>query len=441
MKISSKDWLLAGVVVLVGLSLGWVLGAKKHDAGPLAKLQGMSSRANTSKVPTVHFVYFIPSDYSRNDSYFNALNKAASNLQDFYGQQLGLEDGKSFTYVVEHKVSPNPSYYYNESAQWDYYQRTLADGFSLTGGKFNDPNNRWIFVNAAPTGPGQAIGGTSGIAVLDGKDLAGLAGEGDEPNVGRFIGGLGHELGHAFTLPHPPYCPGDETCNNDLMYMGYSIYPNNVRLNAEAKKTLLESPEVRQFFLPEYQDPEEEEEPEEEPWPADPILNLFDLNSDKQLTYDDVEGVQRCQIGLDTCSMQKGDYNKDGQINSVDVIIITRAQKGIMPFGDLNKFDLNFDRKVDEVDIRIEQGCQIGVYSTCSNGRNDFNKDGQINSIDVITITNAEKQLNGGASASNTSTPANMYDLNGDGKVDTADIDIQRNCQNGIGNLESVTVR
>jgi hypothetical protein len=44
----------------------------------------------------------------------------------------------------------------------------------------------------------------------------------------RWVGGLGHELGHAFFLPHPPGCDDglpecDETA---LLWVGYATYPD-----------------------------------------------------------------------------------------------------------------------------------------------------------------------------------------------------------------------
>lgn len=72
-------------------------------------------------------------------------------------------------------------------------------------------------------------GGTSGIAVMSHNDLRGLVGEPFldcngrvdarytyPPN--RWIGGQGHELGHAYGLPHPPGCDQNQSnCDWDSL--------------------------------------------------------------------------------------------------------------------------------------------------------------------------------------------------------------------------------
>ena len=59
-----------------------------------------------------------------------------------------------------------------------------------------------------------------------------------------WIGGLAHELGHAFGLPHPPGCDeGWNGCDADaLMWAGYAYdYPDTYLTEAD-KLTLLGSP-------------------------------------------------------------------------------------------------------------------------------------------------------------------------------------------------------
>ena len=69
------------------------------------------------------------------------------------------------------------------------------------------------------------------------RRLRGLAGQMEEP-VSRWIGGWGHELGHAFGLPHPP--DGDPNWNDAIMGFGYLTFPNAILLPSD-KGTLLNS--------------------------------------------------------------------------------------------------------------------------------------------------------------------------------------------------------
>ena len=105
-----------------------------------------------------------------------------------------------------------------------------------------------------PWPAGQYIGGTSAVALLGANDLRGLNGEplvpinpGDvttNPGFDRWVGGMGHELGHAFGLDHPAGSPGGP--NDDcLMYLGYLAYPDTY-LRLEDKTHLMGSG----FFSP-----------------------------------------------------------------------------------------------------------------------------------------------------------------------------------------------
>lgn len=232
------------IFILVAIGVAYLIYNRVND--PNSESYGLQSDA--AKTPKVNFVYLVPTDMQIESSYKAALVKAARNLSAWYGFQLygpNMQTKGSFQFNVLTKNLPHDSAYYRGTgATWDYYVRTLEDGFALTGGSFDDPNNRWIFLNVALIGENQGAGGTNGVAVLHGTDLIGLS----KPNNGRYVGGLGHELGHAFRLPHPSDCPGQNHCNYDLMYLGYSIYPNSVNLTSEDKNFLLTSPLVSQFF-------------------------------------------------------------------------------------------------------------------------------------------------------------------------------------------------
>lgn len=218
--------------------------------------------ATTPKL--VRIVYLIPSNKVLRDDYRNAVTTSILHIQNFYQNQLG--NGLRFTLnapIVEtHQLSHPASFYSsNESSPgapqyiW-FWENVLNEAFALTGGGFNDPNNRWIFHIDSDCGCGQVIGGSSGVAVMAANDFRGLVGEQNVPacpneppdNNGyfRWVGGAAHEIGHSFNLPHPPGCgspggcTGGSTAANSLMWVGYAFYPNTYFL-ATDKQTLINS--------------------------------------------------------------------------------------------------------------------------------------------------------------------------------------------------------
>lgn len=215
----------------------------------------------------VRIIYLAPSDRLIRDEYKAAIADAAIHLQDFYQKEMAGNLTFSLNSpIVEAYRTAHPASYYqthqsspgSAQSQW-FYENALIDGFGFTGGGFNDPNNRWIFYIDADPLCGQVIGGTSGIAVLSANDFRGLNGEPNTPRCSaeqadsggkyRWIGGLGHELGHAFNLPHPPGCgngqvnygcAGGAFAANSLMWVGFYYYPNTYFL-PEDKQALSNS--------------------------------------------------------------------------------------------------------------------------------------------------------------------------------------------------------
>ena len=97
--------------------------------------------------------------------------------------------------------------------------------------------------------------GGPGLIMVPRADLEGLTNPGiyyhcDEGPyngpLGRWIGGLAHELGHSFGLPHPPGCDdGLSTCDEEaLLWSGYESYPDTY-LREDEKAVLRRSP----FFV------------------------------------------------------------------------------------------------------------------------------------------------------------------------------------------------
>jgi hypothetical protein len=215
-----------------------------------------SSGASATVSPKeVRMVYLVPSDRTIRQDYISAIQSAILNLQAFFQSQLG--SGFTFSLhspIVEVFQTSHPASFYSTGAnatQIGFWNSVLGDGFALSGGGFNDPNNRWIYYVDADPACGQVTGGTSGVALLPANDLRGLTGQpnvppcvGQPPDLNgpcRWVGGLGHELGHAFGLPHPPGCDQgtcSEFARRSLMYLGYLDYPNTYLLDDD-KSALL----------------------------------------------------------------------------------------------------------------------------------------------------------------------------------------------------------
>lgn len=205
----------------------------------------------------VRVIYLVPSDKNVRADYQNETAKAISDLQRFYRDQLG--GGLAFSLhapSVEVYQTPHAASFYSTGVNarpGGFFEGVLADGFALIGGGFNDPNNRWVFYVDADPACGQYIGGTQGVALLAANDLRGLTGQANVPvcpnefpdtfGVNRWVGGLGHELGHTFNLPHPPgcdtgHCAGGSQAASSLMWTGYALYPSTYLLD-ENKTQLL----------------------------------------------------------------------------------------------------------------------------------------------------------------------------------------------------------
>lgn len=206
--------------------------------------------------PVVRVIYLVPSDREIRRDYVRHLDSAIGHVQVWLRNELG--DDLSFSTIkkpVQVIQTSHTAAWYRENSVGDFaiwfFANVLADGFDLTGGQFDDPSNIWVFYIDSDPACGQLVGAAAGVAVLPANDLRGLAGEDNIPpcpgqppdtaGVCRWVGGLGHELGHALGLPHPSACEaGDPTCpSNTLMWLGYITYPDTFLL--ESDKTILEN--------------------------------------------------------------------------------------------------------------------------------------------------------------------------------------------------------
>jgi hypothetical protein len=213
---------LTGVLLLLVI---FMAGCKKEEVPPSKRVQ---------------VLYLIPADKNVNPDYVKGIQQAAPILQQWYKEQM---QGKTFRFtnpLIITLHSDKPASWFitdhdNSGADWLTYSfyNILGEAQRLLGSKWNtDQYTYTIYFHGE--GPGAGI---PGVAIMPENDLRGLAGQMEEP-VSRWIGGWGHELGHAFGLPHPP--DGDPSWDHAIMGFGYLTFPNAFLLPSD-KETLIQS--------------------------------------------------------------------------------------------------------------------------------------------------------------------------------------------------------
>lgn len=231
----------------------------------------------------VRVVYAFPADRTFQQEYSDGIRNGLFRLRDWYAEHL---DGRTFNLVWPFpepcRMEEPESFYIKDP--WERVFYAVADCFP----EFADPdfarNFTWVVyadvwhipieaVKAARTndecqansrqppgtwglGAGRGPGpGNPGLTMMGGWDLYGLAlGEGEvfmqcgwTTRVTRWIGGTGHELGHALGVPHPPGCDeGDyDVCvRAAMMASGYGDWPDSP-ITPSGKARFLASPFIR----------------------------------------------------------------------------------------------------------------------------------------------------------------------------------------------------
>ncbi len=221
-------WGQFGALALITLS---ALAAASSWAGNLT---------GSSAYDTI-VIYFYPNDYQPSQQYIDQIDPSMANVRDWYAAQL---DGKTFTaqpvVVVQGQRKAD---YYNAGGVWTPVLTELRDrhytdycGFHTTlvfvAGSLN-------FVGGGGSCDAAYSGSDGGIAMLN-ETLFDQYGA-------SFRGIIAHELGHAFTLPHPLGCgSGNDPayCSQTVMW-GWWTWPNIGLLDlavAPEKQALAGSP-------------------------------------------------------------------------------------------------------------------------------------------------------------------------------------------------------
>ena len=193
--------------------------------------------------PAVRVVYAVPADRPVNAAYRQGISNALTDLQRWYREQL---DGLTFRLqdpLPETCTMPEPHEHYTHGG-WPRVWNEVRD--AVIGCGFLDQQSAYTWVVYADVDESCDVTlglgrGTEGLTMMGSWDLKGLT----DPEwvhcglgpfgFGRWIGGAGHELGHAFGLDHPV---DDEGA---LMSAGYAGYPNTY-LREDEKAILRMSP-------------------------------------------------------------------------------------------------------------------------------------------------------------------------------------------------------
>lgn len=220
-----------GLVTAVNNGAATITATYKAVAGTFS----MTTFRLPTGPPWVRTLYLAPADREFRSDFSTAIGTALTSMQLWYREQLGDRTfSLSSTQPERCRLTQPASYFLSDT--WNKVmsevQRCAPVGYFST-------QTTWVlYVDAEHTcnAPGRLGAATSGVAILPRMDLVGLAGGrslddcgGDVTRpVNRWIGGLGHELGHAFYLPHPPGCDaGAPSCDSAaLMWAGYASYPN-----------------------------------------------------------------------------------------------------------------------------------------------------------------------------------------------------------------------
>ena len=220
----------------------------------------------------VRVLYAVPADREFSSDSHEAIRRAVEHVQYWYHQQTG---GLTFSLhdpIVEDCRMSRPEDFYARGNAWQKVVEGVQHCAPVRGwpggGSYDAPGSTttWVVypdveeacdeVNQFGEYAHELGAGGWGLTILGRDDVEGVTDPGGEfyycdegpygNSLGRWMGGLAHELGHALGLPHPPGCDeGLPTCDYpSLMHDGYQTYPDTY-LRDDEKAILRSSPFIR----------------------------------------------------------------------------------------------------------------------------------------------------------------------------------------------------
>lgn len=207
---------------------------------------------STSATGSVRVLYVVPNDKEFQRGFSEGISKAIVDVQGWYRNQLGGATFDIYSVVPEQCRLPRKEAYYAGADGW---QKVLDDIRHCAPVEHGSTEFTWVlYLDVVEKCDGYLDFGRGGdgVVMLANKDLRGVAGLSSRPDcnraptlnyIGRWYGGLAHEIAHALHVPHPPGCDeGLDTCDNDaLMWRGYADYPGTYFRDDE-KEILARSP-------------------------------------------------------------------------------------------------------------------------------------------------------------------------------------------------------
>ena len=251
---SSDPW-------VASVSEGIVTAAGGGNAVITADYEGrrveapVSVRISTWSTGTVRVIYAAPSDREFRTDASEAITHAIVDLQSWYRRELGGLTFSLYEATPEECRMSQPADSYGTGHAW---YKVVAAVQHCAPVQHDSSDFVWVIypdVEESCEEPHELGAGGSGLTILHRGDLEGVTNPGPyfycdegpyDGTLGRWIGGLGHELGHALRLPHPPGCdPWDPaTCDDmealSLMHVGYGSYPDTYLL-PDDKEILIRS--------------------------------------------------------------------------------------------------------------------------------------------------------------------------------------------------------